>query len=82
MTDAPAPPNSPRSGHDFVTQKEGPQQSGQNWTVNSDGTVDPEGLAVFGAVLDFFNDPSRPERLRQISVGYQEGSYWTWAVRK
>ena len=27
-------------GHDFVTQDDGPQQSGQDWTKNYDGSID------------------------------------------
>jgi len=32
-----------------VTQSDGPFQTGQNWTINADGTVDSSGLAVVGA---------------------------------
>jgi hypothetical protein len=70
------------AGHDFATQWEGAMQSGQNWTVNYDGSVDPSGRAVYGAVVDFFNDPEHPERYRQISVTYQETAWWSWLVRK
>lgn len=81
MTDA-RPGDAAPHRHDFVTQQEGPKQTGQNWTLNFDGTVDAEGLAVKGGVLDFFNDATHPENMRQISTSYQERSWWTWAVRK
>jgi hypothetical protein len=70
------------AGHDFVTQNEGPQQTKQNWTINYDGTVDPTGRAVYGAVIDFFHDPTHPERYRQVLVTYKEKDWWTWLVRK
>ncbi len=70
------------AGHDFVEQSEGPQQTNQNWTINYDGTIDRSGRAVKGAVSDFFNDPNRFERYRQITVTYKENGWWTWLVRK
>jgi hypothetical protein len=69
-------------GHDFVTQDEGPTRTGQNWTINYDGTVDETGLVAYGAVLDFFNDESRLDRYRQVVQTYQEDRWWSWAVRK
>lgn len=70
------------AGHDFVTQWEGPQQTGQNWTVNYDGTVDQSGRAVFGAVTDFFNNPKTSQNYRQIVITYKEAGWHTWIVRK
>ncbi len=70
------------AGHDFVTQTEGPEKSHQDWTVNYDGTVDPTGRAVYGAVVDFFNNPGHPDRYRQITVTYRESGWHTWMVRK
>ena len=29
------------AGHDYVSNDDGPMQSGENWTVNYDGTIDP-----------------------------------------
>lgn len=70
------------AGHDYVTQEDGPAQTGQNWTINYDGTVDHTGRAVQGAVLDFFNDEKHPERYRQISIAYRDVNFPTWFVRK
>lgn len=70
------------AGHDFVTQDEGPKQTGQDWTLNYDGTVDKSGRAVYGAVIDFFNNPNDTTRYRQIVVTYQEKGWYTWMVRK
>ena len=64
-------------GHDFVTQQEGPAQSGQRWDVNADGSVDPTGRAVRGAVEDF-----AARKARQIQVSYKESYYWTWCMRR
>ena len=64
-------------GHDFVTQQEGPQQSGQDWTKNFDGTVDGTGRAVRGAVEDF----ARRHR-RQIQVTYRETDWPSWCIRR
>ena len=47
-----------------------------------DGTVDHTGRVVYGAVVDFFNDASKPDQYRQISVTYQESDWWSWVVRK
>ena len=57
-------------------------------TIDFDGTVDETGRVVVGAVLDFFNDPTHPERYRQVTVTYHEGNWpgageWpSWLVRK
>lgn len=69
-------------GHDFVTQAEGPAQSGQRWDLNGDGSVDPTGGAVRAAVEDFAAAVTR-----QIQVGYQQkwiggSGWWTWCVRR
>lgn len=65
------------AGHDYVTNNDGPQQTRQNWSINFDGTVDPLGRAVKGAVDEFMN-----EKNIQISVSYRERAFNTWAVRK
>lgn len=65
------------AGHDYVTNDDGPLQSGQDWSLNFDGTVDPSGRAVKGAVDDFMDKQGL-----QISVTYREGSWNTWIVRK
>ena len=64
-------------GHDFVTQQEGPQQSGQDWTKNHDGTVDATGGAVRGAVEDFAQ-----RHRRQIQVTYRETDWPSWCIRR
>ena len=64
-------------GHDFVTQDEGPQQSGQDWTKNFDGSVDETRRAVRGAVEDF----ARRKR-RQIQVTYRETDWPSWCIRR
>ena len=64
-------------GHDFVSQWEGPHLGGQDWAVNEDGSRDPTELAVRGAVTDFAKNVSR-----QISIGYQQGEFWSWCMRR
>lgn len=64
-------------GHDFVTQYEGPAQMQERWDINMDGTVDPTGGAVRGAVTDWARDHER-----QLQLCYKEGGYWTWCLRK
>jgi len=64
-------------GHDFVSQWEGPHLGGQDWALNEDGTRDPTELAVRGAVTDFAKNVSR-----QISIGYQQGEFWSWCLRR
>jgi len=61
----------------------------QNWSINFDGTVDPTGRAVKGAVDDFFGGEARrgtPYELRrcplQVLVTYREMGYNTWMVAK
>ena len=84
------------AGHDYSTQVEpdivwDPHNTGQNWTLNFDGSVDGSGRAVKGAVDDFFGGvsqgrfPSPPELTRcprQISVTYHEWGFNTWLVGK
>ena len=60
-----------------ASQDEGPAETGQNWTLNFDGTVDPLGRAVKGAVDDF-----AARRRRQIVVMYREGGWNSWIMRK
>lgn len=65
------------AGHDYVVQNDGPQQGGQDWTTNYDGTKDETGTVVKGAV-----DKFAAEVCRQVTVSYRE-MYWnTWAMRK
>eukprot|EP00602_Paraphysomonas_sp_CaronLab_P001409 CAMPEP_0185026248 /NCGR_PEP_ID=MMETSP1103-20130426/10182_1 /TAXON_ID=36769 /ORGANISM="Paraphysomonas bandaiensis, Strain Caron Lab Isolate" /LENGTH=114 /DNA_ID=CAMNT_0027559757 /DNA_START=408 /DNA_END=749 /DNA_ORIENTATION=- len=52
-------------GHDYVTQNDGPMQSGQDWTINFDGTRDKLGRAVKGAVDEFASSICR-----QVVVTY------------
>lgn len=65
------------AGHDYVIQDDGPEQSGQDWTTNFDGTVDETGTVVKGAV-----DKFAAEVCRQVTVSYREGGWNTWAMRK
>lgn len=65
------------AGHDYVTNDDGPSKMNQNWTVNYDGTIEQSGRAVKGAVDDFMTP-----RNQQITVGYRESAWNTWAVRK
>lgn len=65
------------AGHDYVTQDDGPAQSGQDWTTNYDGTKDHTGTVVKGAV-DIFAITV----CRQITVSYRERFWNTWAMRK
>mmetsp|Transcript_13458 Transcript_13458/g.54393 ORF Transcript_13458/g.54393 Transcript_13458/m.54393 type:complete len:249 (-) Transcript_13458:1704-2450(-) len=64
------------AGHDYVAH--GPQ-GGQGWDLNFDGTVDPEGLNVKGAVDDFSVQVER-----QVQIVYNEvpSQFWTWVIRK
>jgi hypothetical protein len=64
-------------GHDFVTQDEGPQQSGQDWTKSADGTVDTSRRVSRGAVEDF----ARRHR-RQIQVTYRQTDWPSWCIRR
>jgi len=65
------------AGHDYVEQNDGPARSGQNWTVNYDGTIDETGTVVKGAVDKFSGG-----KCRQITVSYRENAWNTWALRK
>lgn len=65
------------SGHDFITQDDGPAQGKQDWTVNYDGTKDETGTVVKGAVEKF-----SAEVCRQITVEYRASGWNTWALRK
>jgi hypothetical protein len=65
------------AGHDYVTQDDGPANTGQDWTVNFDGTKDETGTVVKGAV-DLFAS----QVCRQVTVAYRESHWNTWALRK
>lgn len=65
------------SGHDYVSQDDGPSQTGQNWTLNYDGTVDETGTVVKGAV-----DKFSAEVCRQLTISYREQGWNSWAMRK
>ena len=64
-------------GHDYVTQDEGPQQSGQDWTKNYDGTIDESRRAVRGAVDDWAK-----KHKRQVQVTYREADWPSWCIRR
>lgn len=65
------------AGHDYVTNDDGPRQSGQDWTKNYDGTIDETGTVVKGAI-DMFAQTV----CRQVTVAYREPMWNTWAIRK
>ena len=65
------------AGHDYVTQNDGPEQTGQDWTLNYDGTKDHTSRVVKGAVDDF-----AATVCRQVTVSYREKLWNTWAIRK
>jgi hypothetical protein len=65
------------AGHDYVTQDDGPSQSGQDWTVNFDGTIDATKTVVKGAVDSF----TRARGL-QVQVSYREPGWNSFAFRK
>ena len=65
------------AGHDYVTQDDGPSGSGQDWTLNYDGSRDETGLVVKGAVDQF-----AASVCRQVTVSYREKYFNTWAIRK
>jgi hypothetical protein len=64
-------------GHDFVLQDEGPEQSGQDWTKNFDGSIDTSRRAVRGAVEDW-----AARHKRQIQVTYRESDWPSWCIRR
>lgn len=70
------------AGHDYVVNAE--VMPGQDWSINFDGTKDPTGRAVKGAVDDFFSDKTgfMEGCPRQITVAYREKMWNTWATRK
>ena len=61
------------AGHDYVTN---PAWSGQNWTINFDGTVDHSGRAVQGAVDEF------AQRHGVEVYASSDGAWRSWALRK
>lgn len=88
------------AGHDYTTQAEpagsmdfrsDPNSTGQDWTINSDGTIDTSGRVVKGAVDDFFAGLApaghrHQSELRhcplQVVVTYREMGWNTWMVAK
>lgn len=67
-----------------------PASSGQDWTLNYDGSTDRSGRVVRGAVDDFFihTNISAPCQSplrgcpRHVLVTYHEPSFNTWVVAK
>lgn len=84
------------AGHDYTWQHEpsdaaasDPSRTGQDWTLNFDGSRDALGRAVKGAVDDFFGGiSSSPFESplkgcpRQVAVTYRENPWNTWVVAK
>ena len=68
-------PNGIFAGHDYVSQNEGPQQSGQDWTINFDGTIDTTGTVVKGAVNKFAAE-------QNVTVHVSQEAWPTWAIVK
>lgn len=64
-------------GHAYVTNDEGTKQSGQDRPINYDGSVDPQGRAVKGAVDEFSTALGR-----QILVTYHDSGNTSWFLRK
>ena len=74
-------PNGIMAGHDYLTHAD-VAPTGQDWTLNYDGTRDTTGTIVQGAVDKFFmsgNSTTNPH-YRQVIVSYRADD--TWAVRK
>ena len=65
------------AGHGYVTQDDGPNQTGLNWTTNYDGTKDETRTVVKGAVDRFAG-----EVCRQVTVPYRRQAFNSWAMRK
>ncbi len=65
------------AGHDYMSAADVPPEITDDWSVNYDGTIDPLGRAVKGAVDEFANKHSV-----QLTVGYHEPLWSTWAMRK
>jgi hypothetical protein len=63
------------AGHDYVTQNEGPQQTGQDWTKNFDGSIDTTGTVVKGAVNKFAAE-------HNVYVHAGQGGFPSWAIVK
>lgn len=80
------------AGHDYTTQDEpdwanDPEKTGQNWTVNYDGTRDASLRVTRGAIDDFFGGteetPADLQRCpRQLVITYKEEGWNTWMVAK
>jgi hypothetical protein len=63
------------AGHDYVSQNEGPEQSGQDWTINFDGTIDTTGTVVMGVVKKFAAE-------QNVTVYVSQEAWTTWAIVK
>ena len=68
-------PNGIFAGHDYVSQNEGPAQSGQDWTINFDGTIDITGTVVKGVVNKFAAE-------QNVTVYVSQEAWPTWAIVK
>jgi len=65
------------AGHDYFYQGQMPCKTNQDWAVNYDGTRDPLGRAVRGAVQEF----ARAHSLA-VSVGTGRTKWPSWAIVK
>ena len=63
------------AGHDFVTQDEGPRQTGQDWTLNYDGTIDHTRTVVKGAVKRFAME-------NNLVISQGQEAFPSWAIIK
>mmetsp|Transcript_23456 Transcript_23456/g.33580 ORF Transcript_23456/g.33580 Transcript_23456/m.33580 type:complete len:249 (+) Transcript_23456:53-799(+) len=77
------------AGHDYLTQfdlsgNDPHPNPGWDYTLNYDGSRDPLGRAVRGAVDEFFSDSTHflSGCPLQITITYYEPKWNTWAVRK
>lgn len=72
--------------NDRCTRQRYPANTGQDWSVNMDGSRDPLGRAVRGAVDDFFSGVAPGSPLsrcpRQVTVAYRECGFNAWVARK
>ena len=68
-----------------------PARTNMDWRLNFDGSQDPAGRSVKGAVEDFFSgaatgqfgSPPQLQRCpRQLSIAYREPAWNVWMVRK
>lgn len=65
------------AGHDYIDALEVGEMGQQNWSVNSDGSIDKLGRAVKGAVDEFAAKINV-----QVVLSYRDGPWNSWVLRK